>query len=68
MTEDKSAGSGAQREFDPERDQAAVKKLRDWNNGTVPDPAMEGLPGEKWWRARIKKKQSTQKTDEKAGK
>lgn len=49
-------GEQLQREFDPKRDKAAVKKLEAWQNGTQPDPVMESLGGEPWWRAFLKKK------------
>lgn len=51
MSEDEGRG---QREFDLERDRAAVEKLKDW--GINGDPLLKSLGGEPWWKAWIKKK------------
>lgn len=60
MSDQSPEQSGAQREFDPDRDKAAVEKLKAWEKGTRQDPVMEGLGGEPWWRGFLKRKKPGQ--------
>lgn len=50
MAENTGPDTGGQREFDPEREREAVKKMKDWEIGLEEDPAMKEVGGEPWWK------------------